>query len=106
MNSLEFIEDEIKILTKRIKELREELDLHWNYNHEDEVIECDCQIEEYEELLKAFQQIKNELEAWNIVSKKLILTWDGPNNASGYYLEYFGDYEYETIKKGKSDKND
>lgn len=101
MNSLKWINAEIvkwqEILEgfkKQLKEVKGTRNEQVTLNH----------IEIIELKLKYLQQIKAELEAWNIVSKKLILTWDGPNDASGYYLEYFGDYEYEIIKKGKSDK--
>ena len=109
MTNLEFIEDEIKVLTKRIKELKEEEDLHWNYEHEDEALECDFQIEEYEDLLKKFQQIKAELEAWEICKSKQVDLYDviHTTNYKQYKLENINlleqylltKKEYETVQK-------
>ena len=50
--------------------------------------------------LECLYKIKEELKAWYIVRPDFVLQWEKPNDASGYYLKYFGDYEYETIKKG------
>ena len=104
MTNLEFIEDEIKVLTKRIKELKEEEDLHWNYEHEDEAIECDFQRKEYEDLLKNFQQIKAVLEAWEVVKEELQIVSKGKNRRGEkiqrYELCVIGQDKINTLEKG------
>jgi hypothetical protein len=51
--------------------------------------------------LECLYKIKEELEAWYLIKPDFVLSWDNPNNASGYYLKYFGDYEYEIINRAK-----
>ena len=51
--------------------------------------------------LECLYKIKEELEAWYLIKSDFVLSWDNPNNASGYYLKYFGDYEYEIISRAK-----
>lgn len=54
---------------------------------------------EHTQRLIDLKKVKEQLEVWEIVKKDFILTWEKSNDASGYYLKYFGDIEYETIKK-------
>lgn len=61
---------------------------------------------EYTQRLIDLKEVKKQLEAWEVVKKDFILTWESPNNASGYYLKYFGDIEYETIKKALEVEDD
>lgn len=51
--------------------------------------------------LECLYKIKEELEAWYLIKPDFVLSWNNPNDASGYYLKYFGDYEYETINRAK-----
>ena len=50
--------------------------------------------------LECLYRIKEELKAFEIIKKDFVLSWEDDDNASGYYLEYFGNREYEIIKKG------
>ena len=83
--NLEFIEKEIA-LTKFLI----------NYTEASEK-----EIETLKEKLFHLKQIKTELKAWYIIKPDFVLQWDNPNDASGYYLRYFGDYEYEIINRAE-----
>lgn len=106
MTSLEFIKKEIDVTKKQLAKYplsKEQCDP--NYKHK----EADIQYihnKYYTEQLQTLQQIKTVLEAWEIVKKDFTLTWEEPNNASGYYLNYFGDCEYEKIKKALEVKDE
>lgn len=108
MNSLEFIEDEIKIIKKKIKELKEEEDLHWNYEHEDEAIECGFQIEEYEDILKILQQIKEELEAWEVCKEDSVIYSILKDFSKGKSINYhkLPEKQQEKLKKALEVKDD
>ena len=96
MNSLEFINKEIERFEKKISKLREDQAFHLNYEHEDEAIEIDFEIEEYRDLLETLCQIKTKLEAWEVV--KTFLT----NIGNEYVLSidsYYNKQEYEKLKK-------
>ena len=71
MNILEFINQEIERFEKKISKLREDQAFHLNYEHEDEAIEIDFEIEEYQDLLETLYQIKTELENWEVVKRRL-----------------------------------
>lgn len=94
MNSLKFIDDEIFATKCEITITNIELE------RTDTIIRKSLdKLNRLNKKLQTLQQIKDELEAWEIVKKDFILTWEEPNNASGYYLNYFSDCEYEKIKK-------
>lgn len=91
----------LKFIEKEIEDLKSLLEL-------DDVL---CEITDndykyYTEQLQTLQQIKTILEAWEIVKQDFIVTWENPDIANGYYLKYFGDTEYETIKKALEVKED
>lgn len=96
MNSLEWINAEITKWQEILESFKEQLIRVKGTRNEETTLN---HIEANELKLKYLQQIKTILEAWEIVKKDFILTWESPNDASGYYLKYFGDIEYETIKK-------
>lgn len=56
--------------------------------------------------LNILEQIKAELEAWEIVKQNFVLQWEDKDNSSGYYLKYFGNKEYETLKKALGVKDE
>lgn len=95
MNNLEWIDKQILLVKENIQYHKDLLD----ESEEEYVDEIISTIKLLEPELQTLQQIKTILEAWEIVKKDFILTWESPNDASGYYLKYFGDIEYETIKK-------
>jgi hypothetical protein len=69
MTNLEFIEKELKSTERRIQELKKDLSFAITHNREDEFLDLDSDIEYYENLLNHLQQIKSELEAWEICKK-------------------------------------
>ena len=72
MNSLEFIEAKIKSTERRIQELRKDKSFAITHNREDEFLDLDSDIEYYEDLLYHLQQVKNTLEAWEVVKDKQV----------------------------------
>ena len=99
MNSLEFINEEIEKL-KTILEL-------------DDVL---CELSDndhkfYNDKLQTLQQIKNELEAWEVVKPNI--KYEEAENNEGIYMQYFLFLEVEEwkpeafkIKKALEVKND
>lgn len=59
-----------------------------------------------EKKIQTLQQIKTELEAWEIVKQNFVLQWEDKDNSSGYYFKYFGDKEYEILKKALGVKDE
>ena len=98
MTSLEFIEAKIKSTERRIQELRKDQSFAITHNREDEFLDLDSDIEYYEDLLYHLQQIKNILEAWEVVKKFII-------DSNGVYLlrldndDYYDNEYCQIIKK-------
>ena len=86
MNSLEFINKEIEELKDKLKYFTSEPHTHFVSNY---ITYC-------EEKLEMFQQIKTELEVWEVI--KTFLT----NIGNEYVLSidsYYNKQEYERLKK-------
>ena len=100
MNNIEFINMLINDITDAIKLRKIDAKVYEATDDTEEIESNNFALKRLEKYLKQFQKIKEELEAWYIVRSDFVLQWEKINDASGYYLKYFGDYEYETIKKG------
>lgn len=96
MNNLEFINTEINKLENQIEYIKSNMKKYVDYRSEGQL-----NIDEIQLKINHLKQIRTDLKAWYFIKPDFILNWDNPNDASGYYLKYFGDYEYETIDRAK-----
>lgn len=101
MTNLEFINMLINDITDAIKLRKIDAKVYEATDDTEEIKSNNFALKRLEEYLKQFQKIKEELEAWYLIKPDFVLSWDNPNDASGYYLKYFGDYEYEIINRAK-----
>lgn len=91
MNSLEFINQEIEYLNNKIKYFKEEPYTSFGRNY----------INYCEEKLEMFQQIKTELEAWEVVKKDDVMSHICYCLASGQSINFhrLTEENREIIKK-------
>lgn len=99
MTNLEFIEKLINDIDTAIRLRKIDVKMYEALDDAEEIESNQYALNQLEDYMQHFQQIKLELEAWEVIKQDFILSWESPNNASGYYLKYFGDIEYEILKK-------
>ncbi len=99
MTNLEFINIEINKLENQIEYIKYNMKKYVDYRSEGQL-----NIDEIQLKINHLKQIKIDLKAWYIIKPDFVLSWSYPNDASGYYLKYFGEYEYETINSAQKQK--
>lgn len=103
MNSLEFIEREIKDFEFQIKHIKSMVSRYVDYRTEGQL-----KIDEIQLKINHFEQIKSELEAWEIVKDNVnVYSHQGCNNVEIEYVqiteEQLPDYKHvDIIKKAKA----
>lgn len=110
MNSLDWINDRIEVIKKQIKKLKNMIKSYSeklsDSDNDTQVVsflcrsEAEDKLQECEYILKIYQQIKTELEAWYVVKPSINLR----NNKELKNWVYLSSYNYSDEKYNKLKK--